>query len=224
METWRAMEQLVEMGLVKHIGTSNVTVPKLSRILRDARIKPALNEMELHPTFQQGELFQYCLDQDIVPIGYSPIGSPGRPERDPHAGRSFGHGNGDGEGDCGGARDSSGIGVSEVGGAAGAGADPVYDEAEERAFEPEGGDGGPVDAVGDGSDAGRGAELPADQGAGISVAGREGLSGFVGYRWNDSGLEWVRSIAKKKTGGKRHGGQDAGCDAAGQQYGGIEGV
>ena len=82
MATWRAMEQLVDRGLVKHIGTSNVTIPKLELILRDARIKPAVNELELHPTFQQGELYQYLIDHDIVPIGYSPIGSPARPERD----------------------------------------------------------------------------------------------------------------------------------------------
>lgn len=82
MKTWRQLEKLVDMGLVKHIGTSNMTEPKLELLLRDARIKPAANEMELHPHFQQPELFQYCLDHDIVPIGYSPIGSPARPERD----------------------------------------------------------------------------------------------------------------------------------------------
>ena len=82
METWRAMEGLVEKGLTRHIGVSNVTMPKLKLILRDACVKPAVCEMELHPTFQQGELFQFCLDHGIQPVGYSPIGSPGRPERD----------------------------------------------------------------------------------------------------------------------------------------------
>ncbi|MCB8981565.1 MAG: aldo/keto reductase [Ardenticatenaceae bacterium] len=82
MKTWRQLEKLVDMGLVKHIGTSNMTQPKLELLLRDARIKPVANEMELHPHFQQPDLFQYCLDHDIVPIGYSPIGSPARPERD----------------------------------------------------------------------------------------------------------------------------------------------
>jgi diketogulonate reductase-like aldo/keto reductase len=82
MKTWRQMEKLVEMGLVKHIGVSNMTIPKLELLLRDAKIKPASHEMELHPHFQQPELFQYCIDHDIVPIGYSPIGSPARPERD----------------------------------------------------------------------------------------------------------------------------------------------
>lgn len=82
MKTWRQLEKLVEMGLARHIGTSNVTIPKLRRLLDDARIKPACSEMELHPHFQQPELFQYVIDNGIVPIGYSPIGSPNRPERD----------------------------------------------------------------------------------------------------------------------------------------------
>ena len=82
MRTWRQMERLVDLGLVRHIGTSNVSIPKLKLILRDARIKPACNEMELHPHFQQPELVQFVLDNGIVPIGYSPIGSPARPDRD----------------------------------------------------------------------------------------------------------------------------------------------
>jgi diketogulonate reductase-like aldo/keto reductase len=82
MKTWRQIEKLVELGLVRHIGTSNMTIPKLKLLLRDAAIKPACNEMELHPHFQQAELFQFCVANGIVPIGYSPIGSPARPVRD----------------------------------------------------------------------------------------------------------------------------------------------
>jgi alcohol dehydrogenase (NADP+) len=82
MKTWRQMERLAKAGLVKHIGTSNMTVPKLKLLLRDAEIRPAVNEMELHPHFQQPELFRFCLDNGIVPVGYSPVGSPKRPERD----------------------------------------------------------------------------------------------------------------------------------------------
>ncbi|WP_094549166.1 aldo/keto reductase [Petroclostridium xylanilyticum] len=82
MKTWRQMERLVEMGLVRHIGTSNMTIPKLKLLLRDAKIKPACNEMELHPHFQQPELFKYCIDNGIQPIGFCPIGSPNRPDRD----------------------------------------------------------------------------------------------------------------------------------------------
>jgi diketogulonate reductase-like aldo/keto reductase len=82
METWREMERLVDMGLVRHIGTSNTTVPKLELLLRDSRVPPSVNEMELHPHFQQPELFAYLCGKGIEPIGFCPIGSPGRPDRD----------------------------------------------------------------------------------------------------------------------------------------------
>jgi alcohol dehydrogenase (NADP+) len=82
MKTWRKLEELVDMGLVRHIGSSNMTIPKLRLLLRDARIRPACNEMELHPHFQQPELFQFVTENGIAPIGYSPIGSPARPDRD----------------------------------------------------------------------------------------------------------------------------------------------
>lgn len=82
MKTWRQLERLVEMGLVRHIGTSNMTIPKLKLVLKDAKIKPAVNQMELHPHFQQPELFRFCLDNGIIPVGFCPLGSPGRPERD----------------------------------------------------------------------------------------------------------------------------------------------
>jgi diketogulonate reductase-like aldo/keto reductase len=59
-----------------------MTVPKLELLLRDAAIRPSCNEMELHPHFQQPELFQYVVANGMVPIGYCPIGSPNRPERD----------------------------------------------------------------------------------------------------------------------------------------------
>jgi alcohol dehydrogenase (NADP+) len=82
MKTWRQMERLVESGLVRHIGTSNMTVPKLKLLLRDAAIRPAVNEMELHPHFQQPELFDFVRDHGIQPVGYCPLGSPNRPDRD----------------------------------------------------------------------------------------------------------------------------------------------
>ena len=82
MKTWKQMEELVDLGLVRHIGTSNMTIPKLKLILCNARIKPACNEMELHPHFQQPELFNFCLKNNIQPIGFCPIGSPTRPDRD----------------------------------------------------------------------------------------------------------------------------------------------
>lgn len=82
MACWRQMERLYDMGLVKSIGMSNMTIPKLEAVLPLCRIKPMVIEMELHPAFQQKELYNYCLEKDIYPIGYCPIGSPNRPERD----------------------------------------------------------------------------------------------------------------------------------------------
>ncbi len=82
METWRGLEKLVQRGLVRHIGTSNMTIAKLDLLLRDATIRPVANEMELHPHVQQPELFDYVVSNGIVPVGYSPLGSPSRPERD----------------------------------------------------------------------------------------------------------------------------------------------
>ncbi|MDC7229796.1 MAG: aldo/keto reductase [Sphaerochaetaceae bacterium] len=82
METWSAMEELVNMGLVRHIGTSNMTKAKMELLLASCNIRPAFNEMELHPCFQQPELLSYIKQEGIIPIGYSPLGSPNRPERD----------------------------------------------------------------------------------------------------------------------------------------------
>ncbi len=82
MATWRQMEHLVDMGLVRNIGTSNMTIPKFEAVWDLMRIKPAINEMELHPHFQQEELYDYCMDKGMQPIGFCPIGSPTRPDRD----------------------------------------------------------------------------------------------------------------------------------------------
>ncbi|MBN1518324.1 aldo/keto reductase [Candidatus Sumerlaeota bacterium] len=82
MKTWRQLEKLVEMGWVRNIGCSNMTIPKLKLLLRDCAIKPAVNEMELHPHFQQPELFQFIVDHGIIPVGFCPLGSPSRPARD----------------------------------------------------------------------------------------------------------------------------------------------
>ena len=82
MATWRQCEQLVDMGLVRYIGMSNMTVPKLEAVLPHCRIMPAALEMECHPSFQQPELYDYAISHGIQPVGYCPIGSPSRPERD----------------------------------------------------------------------------------------------------------------------------------------------
>ena len=82
MDTWRQCERLVDKGLVRYIGMSNMTVKKLEKVLPLCRIQPAALEMECHPSFQQQELFDYAVAHKIVPVGFCPIGSPSRPERD----------------------------------------------------------------------------------------------------------------------------------------------
>lgn len=82
MTTWRQMEHLYDLGLVRSIGMSNMTITKLEQVLPLCRIKPAVLEVEINPTFQQWKLFDYCQKHDILLIAYSPMGSPCRPERD----------------------------------------------------------------------------------------------------------------------------------------------
>ncbi|AEF82256.1 aldo/keto reductase [Leadbettera azotonutricia] len=82
MRTWEEMEKIHRLGLAKHICMSNMTIPKFDAVLSRCKVKPALIEMELHPAFQQSELFDYCVKHNITPIGYCPIGSPNRPDRD----------------------------------------------------------------------------------------------------------------------------------------------
>lgn len=82
VDTYRQIEALVDEGLVRHIGISNMTIPKLEAVLGKLRIKPAACESELHPCFQQQELFDYLVEKDILNVGYMPLGSPRRPERD----------------------------------------------------------------------------------------------------------------------------------------------
>ncbi|OQY27938.1 MAG: aldehyde oxidoreductase [Candidatus Cloacimonetes bacterium 4572_55] len=78
-ETWKAMEALVDKGLCRHIGVSNFSVVKLRGLLADARLKPEMNQIELHPYLQQPEMLDFCRENGIHLTAYSPLGSPGRP-------------------------------------------------------------------------------------------------------------------------------------------------
>ena len=82
LDTYRQIEELVRKGLVKAIGISNMTVPKLEKVYDLLEIKPAVCEIELHPCFQQEALFNWLTAHNIQPVGYMPLGSPRRPERD----------------------------------------------------------------------------------------------------------------------------------------------
>ncbi len=80
-ETWQAMEKCVGTGLVKSIGVCNFSIKKLAELLDKGTIKPAINQIELHPYLQQKEMLSYCEKNEIVLTGYSPLGSADRPKR-----------------------------------------------------------------------------------------------------------------------------------------------
>lgn len=74
-ETWKAMEELVEEGLVKAIGISNYNIEKTKKILSTCKIMPAMNQIELHPALQQPELVKFCQENGIALTAYSPLGN-----------------------------------------------------------------------------------------------------------------------------------------------------
>lgn len=82
-QTWKAMESLVKKGLVKSIGVANFTTMMLVDLLTYARIKPVINQVELHPYNAQVNLVEFCRHYDISMTAYSPLGSPGLKQKGP---------------------------------------------------------------------------------------------------------------------------------------------
>lgn len=77
--TWRAMEDLVEMGLVHAIGVSNFNVQQISELLQFAKIIPAVNQVELHPFWRQDEVVKFCREKGIHVSAHTPLGVPTAP-------------------------------------------------------------------------------------------------------------------------------------------------
>ncbi|KAL3027530.1 hypothetical protein AAZX31_03G059200 [Glycine max] len=75
--TWKAMEALYDSGKARAIGVSNFSSKKLQDLLDIARVPPAVNQVELHPGWQQQKLHAFCESKGIHLTGYSPLGSPG---------------------------------------------------------------------------------------------------------------------------------------------------
>ncbi len=77
--TWAAMEALVDNNLTRQIGVSNFSVKKLEDLIGKARMKPAMNQIELHPYLQQNDMLRFCQQHHIHLTAYSPLGSSDRP-------------------------------------------------------------------------------------------------------------------------------------------------
>ncbi|KAF5302639.1 hypothetical protein FQR65_LT08480 [Abscondita terminalis] len=79
VETWRAMEECVRLGLTKGIGISNFNSKQIDRIVKAATIKPVVNQIEVTPLFNQKKLIKFCKEHGIEVTAYGPLGSPTRP-------------------------------------------------------------------------------------------------------------------------------------------------
>ena len=78
-KTWGAMEALVDKGLCRHIGVSNFSISKLASLMAGARLKPEMNQIEMHPYLQQPAMLDFCNRHQIALTAYSPLGSMDRP-------------------------------------------------------------------------------------------------------------------------------------------------
>lgn len=72
-QIWSEMEAIKESGKAKSIGVSNFLQDHLETILRTARIKPVINQIEYHPYLQHGNLINFCRQHDIATAAYSPL-------------------------------------------------------------------------------------------------------------------------------------------------------
>ncbi|MDO4942413.1 MAG: aldo/keto reductase [Lachnospiraceae bacterium] len=72
--SWKVLEELYEEGKVKGIGVCNFQKHHMEDLLKTAKIKPMINQIESHPTFSQNDLVLYCQEQGIQPEVWSPLG------------------------------------------------------------------------------------------------------------------------------------------------------
>jgi 2,5-diketo-D-gluconate reductase A len=75
--TWRVLEELQSSGLVRSIGVSNFTVPHLCRLLKETDVAPAVNQVELHPSYHQESLREFHAEHGILTQAWAPLGQGG---------------------------------------------------------------------------------------------------------------------------------------------------
>lgn len=79
VETWQAMEKLLDTGKVKAIGVSNFSIKTLEVLLPQAKVVPAVNQVQLHPCLPSFDLLAYCAQKGIHVTAYSPLGRKDSP-------------------------------------------------------------------------------------------------------------------------------------------------
>lgn len=73
--TWKALEELHQEGKIKAIGVCNFTIEKLDELQANSTVLPVINQIELHPVFQQKELQVYDRQNNIITQPWSPLGN-----------------------------------------------------------------------------------------------------------------------------------------------------
>jgi aldehyde reductase len=79
LDTWRAMETLVDRGRCRAIGLSDIGLNELVPIYESARIKPAVVQVESHPYLPETELLEFCKDKGVVFLAFAPLGHGMKP-------------------------------------------------------------------------------------------------------------------------------------------------
>ena len=79
LDTWRAMETLVDHGKCRAIGLSDISLDELGPIYESARIKPAVVQVESHPYLPETELWGFCKERGIVFLAFAPLGHGMKP-------------------------------------------------------------------------------------------------------------------------------------------------
>ncbi len=74
LDTWRAMENLVDHGKCRAIGLSDITLDRLLPVYEAAKIKPAVVQVEAHPYLPETELLEFCQEKGIVFLAFAPLG------------------------------------------------------------------------------------------------------------------------------------------------------
>lgn len=73
IETWKVMEEMYEKGYIKNIGVANCNIHHLETLLSVCKIRPVINQVEVHPLFTQKPLIEFCKKEGIQVEAYSPL-------------------------------------------------------------------------------------------------------------------------------------------------------